>query len=397
MTITQVKESLIGMSHSGTLNKVRNLEALLQRAGNTMLAKLDPLETERTIPLAQVIHDDLNNYPLPSDFKKPIALTPQANASNLDSARRLTAEPFDLTRALANRTISIEASEGQKFMRVNWKAKGGIVLNRMETLTDNGTWSAVGAATGLKANNIYYLSGNGSIEFDVVASGDGIKNTTQEAIDLSDWDELADIIFPVFIGDVTNLTSLQPVFGNDLTTKYWTCVAQTTQADGTAFRNGWNWIKASWATATETGTVDPATIDSFKLVVNSVGAISNIRVDNIIFSLGRAFDFKYYSKYFIKNTAGVWLDRTTSDDDIVVFGDDCINIYLFECLDAIAQQAEGEDSAFDIEYAGRKLNGDPSSVDQRERAGLYAIYRAEYPSMSKKAVQKYSGGPRFRR
>lgn len=385
------------MSHSGSLNKVRNFEALVERAGNTMLTKIDPVETIRTAALASTIHDDVYNYALPFDFKRPIDLYPQDNRTSLDTATRQYIERFDLQKGIKQKTISIEGSEGSKFIRVNWRSRLGKTFHTMNSLTDNGTWSVVGSATGLQANSIFKVSGSASIEFDLVASGDGIKNTTVDAVDFTDEDEVADVFLWMYFGSVTNLTSVTAAWGNDLTTKYWTSVAQTTQADGTAFKAGWNLLKFPWSTATETGTVAPATVDSFQVTVAATGAINNIRVDNIIFSIGRNFDLKYYSKYFVKDTSGNWLSRTTSDNDTVVFDSDSINIFLYECLIEIAQQVEGEDSSFDLEYARKKLNGDPSATDPDARLGLYACYRRENPGQTKKAVTSYSSGPRFRR
>lgn len=396
MDILQVKEHLTGQLHGGTLNKVRNFEAACERAANIVLANLDPIETIRTTPLAQVIHDDLNNYPLPSDFKKIIDLYPQDDRTQLDSAGRVYLESFALRIPVENKKLTIEGNEGSKFMRVNWKSVPARTLHSMNSLTADGTWSMVGTASGLKINELYKLSGSASIEFDVAASGDGIQNTGITALDLEDWDELADAIFPIFIGDITNLTSITAIWGNDLTAKFWTGVAQTAQADGTAFRNGWNWIKVPWATATETGTVDPTAIDSFKITIQSTGAIANIRVDNIIFSLGRVFDIKYYSRYLFKSSAGTYLSRPTDDTDTVVGDGDLNNIFLYELLKVCSHQIEGEDSSFDINFADRQLHGDPTSPDPIMRMGLYATYRGENPSMSKKAITRYSSGPRFR-
>ena len=396
MDITITKEHISAMLHGGSLNKVRNFEYACERAAGIVLANLDPIETERNNPLNQVIHDDLNNYSLPSDFKKIIDLYPQADRSRLDSGKRVYAERFDLTKALTNKTLTIEGSEGSKFLRVNWKINTGITFHSMNSLTSNGTWAVVGSATGLKLNEQIKYSGAASIEFDLVASGDGIQITNASKIDLSEEDELADVIIPIYFGSVANLTSITAIWGNDLTTAYWTGVAQTTQADGTAFRTGWNLIKIPWATATETGTVAPATLDSFKLTIAATGAISNIRVDNIIFSLGTAFDIKYYSKSLFKSSAGVLLTRPTADSDTVIGEGDLNNIFLFELLKACAHQIEGEDSAFDINFATKHLYGDPSSSDSVMRNGLYAKYRGENPSMSKKAITSYSSGPRFR-
>lgn len=397
MTITQTKEHITPMLHSGTLNKVRNFYSACERAANNLLANTDPTESIRLASLSQVIHDDLNNYPLPSDFRKIIDLFPQDNRTHLDSAPRVYAENFSLKEGILNKKISIEASEGTKILRVNWKSKSPKVMNAMDSLTANGTWSAVATASGLKANSLYKLTGAASIEFDVAASGDGIQNTTQTALDLTDWDELAEVIFPIFFGSVSAVTSVSARWGNDLTTNYWTGVAQTAQADGTAFRVGWNWIRIPWSTATETGTVAPATIDSFRVTVASTGAIANVRVDNIMFSLGRVFDIKYYSKFFFKNSSGTYIAQPTTDDDTVIGDGDLNNIFLYELLKACAHQVEGEDSTFDIAFADKQLHGDPNSPDPVMRLGLYAKYRGENPAQGKKAVTRWSSGPRFRR
>ena len=301
MSIQDVKNHLTAMLHGGSLSKVRSWDEACERAANIVLANLDPIETERTTPLARVIHDDLNNYPLPSDYKKIIDLYPQDDRTYLDSAGRVYIERFALRVPIKNKELTIEGSEGSKFLRVNWKSEPPVTFHAMNSLTTGGTITAVGSATGLRLQKLYKLSGSGSIEFDVVATGDGIQSVNTTTLDLEDWDELPDIIFPVYIGDKTNLTSITFIFGNDLTANYWTCVAQTVQADGTAFQNGWNWIRCPWSTATETGTVDPATIDSWKITIQATGAISNVRVDNITFSLGRVFDIKYYSKYLFKS------------------------------------------------------------------------------------------------
>lgn len=385
------------MMHSGTLNKVRNFEAAAERAANEVLAKIDPVETQRTQSLSQVVHDDLIVYNLASDFKKIISLIPQDNLTSLDKGARVLGEPFNLGRSLKNKTISIVGSEGNKVLKINWRSNSAKIFHSMNSLTDNGTWSTVGSATGLRVNTLYKLSGSGSIEFDLVASGDGIENSSITPLDLSSWATDYEVIVPIFIVDATNLTSLTPIWGSDLTDNYYTGVAQTSQADGTAFRNGWNYIKVSAVGATPTGTPVTTAIGAFKITVQATGAMSNIKVDNILFSLGRPFDLTYYSKYIFRSTAGVWLPRPTSDDDTVVLDGTAINIYLFELLKACAQQVQGEDSSFDITYASKELQGDPDSPDAVSGYGLYARYRSEYPSESKKAVSSYSSGPRYRR
>ena len=289
LTITQVKDHLTGMLHGGSLNKVRNIESVFERAANTMLLKLDPVDTIRVQPLSNTVHDDIYNYSLPSDYKKIIDLFPQDSRNNSDNALRNTANYFDVQKAIKQKKVSIEGSEGSKIIRINWRSRQGKILSTLNSLTDNGTWSAVGTASNLAQDTIFRKSGNGSIKFDVAASGDGIQNTTLSEVDLTNEDEVADIFAWFYVKDSTdlaNINSASIVWGNDLTANYWTGVAQTTQADGSDFQVGWNLIKVLWSTATETGTVDPETIDSAKVTFDIDGAITQLRVDNILFSIG---------------------------------------------------------------------------------------------------------------
>jgi len=381
MTVSEAKDNLSAMLHGGTLNKVRNIESLFQRAANTMLTKIDPIDTMRTVGLSEAVHDDVYNYSLPSDYKKIIDLYPQNRRGPLDSANRNYSERFDLRKELVNKTISIDGSEGSKIIRINWRSRQPKTINELNTLTANGTWSAVGTATNLVADDIDYISGSGSIRFDSAASGDGIQNTTMSSVDLTDEDEQADFWVHFKIKnstDLANLTSLSLIWGNDLTTAYWTGVAQTAQADSTAFKVGWNEVKVPWSTATETGTVLPASIDSLKVTFATAAAITQIKVDQITCSIGRNFDIKYYSKYLLKNTSGTWLTKTTSDDDTIILDNDAIQIYLLEILIAGAHQIEGVNSTFDVNWARQELDV------------LYKKYCVEYPSMAKKALSYYS-------
>lgn len=385
-SLTSVKEHLIGMGHSSTLNKVRNQPALFERAANNTLARIKVLEGIRTVPLTSTVYDDIYNYALPADYGSLLDLIPQDNRELWDKAFRGPAGEFDRTKAVKQKTISIEADGATKIIRINWRTRQGKILHSMNSLAGNGTWSVVGSATGLVLDKIYKYSGSGSIRFNLVTTGDGIQNTTMSAVDMTDEDEVADIFVWFYIKnstDLANLTSVTPRWGNDLTTNYWTGVAQTVQADGTAFKVGWNLIKTPWSTATETGTVAPATIDSFRIVFAATAAISQIRVDNIIFTIGRAFDLKYYSKFLFRNAAGTFLSRPAVDEDTVICDNDSLNIFLNECLKAMAHQVEGTDSAFDITFA------------ENEQKELIPAYRAEHPSQAKKLRFKYGSGPRW--
>ena len=378
------------MLHGGTLTKVRNIEYALERAANNVLANIKPVDSEREVALTSLIYDDIYNYALPSDFGVIIDLRPQEPRDTLDSASRRYAEPFDLRKSLAAKTISIEGREGTKFIRVNWRTRAPDLADGMNATTG---WSAVGTASGLRKQTLYKISGSASLEFDLAATGDGIQKTTLATLNLTDEDEAADVFAWVRIPSAAALallTSVTAIWGNDVSTAYWTGVAQTAQADSSAFKVGWNLIRWPWSSATETGTVAPATVDSMKLTFAITGAISNILVDSIVFAVGKDFELKYYSAYGFKNTAGTYIIRTTSDSDEVIFSGTALECFLEEARKECAAQIEGDDSSFDIRFANARLHGETGSSDPIGRMGLYAKYRAEFPSQTKRPVRQWS-------
>lgn len=384
-TIATIDEHLIGMGHSSTLNKIRSKEAMYERAASIFVLKQKTLEQMRTAALASTIHDDFYNYALPSDFGEIVDLFPEDDRQSWDQAFRTTTGKFDLLKAVSNKTVSIEGSEGVKTIRINWRSRQGKVLSAMNDTTG---WSAVATAANIVKDTITRMTGGASLRFDVVASGDGVKNIALSTQNFTDENGVADVFIWAYFPSVANLTSITLIWGNDVTTKFWTGVAQTTQADGSAFHAGWNLIRVPWATAVQTGVVAPATIDSLEVTIQSTGAIANVRLDNVVFSIGRNFDIKYYSKYLFKDaTTGAWISRpnANSTSDFVLIDNDTLPLFLMELLTAMAHQLEGTDSSFDLNFA------------QGQMKELYPILKSQVPNMAKRTIGRSTGGPRLRR
>lgn len=385
-SINELEDHLVGMGHGSSLAKIRNKYALYERAGNNMRSKTDIVTTIRTAILPQVVHDDQFQYAVPSDYSKIIDLYPARERTSSDFAHRTSSVTASLLRQLRDKQIAVESRDGARILLIDWAGNTPKTISQLNATTG---WTAVGTASGIELDTQYAMSGGKSVKFNVAASGDGLQNTSLPIFDLSDTEEENDFLMWVYLGSVANITSFTARWGNDVTANYYESTAQTTQADGTAFQAGWNLIKFSWASATLTGTVNTATMDSFRVILTTTGAISDVRFDNIVASVGSPFEIKYYSGYLFRNTAGVWLRQPTVDTDSIMLDELSFNIFAYECLIAMAQQMEGEDSGFDIQFAITALNGNPSSADPALRMGLYARYRTEYPSMSKRTVQTY--------
>lgn len=378
MQITQLRESISAQTHSGTTNKIRNFYELCKRAGGTVVANIDPRETRRIANLSNAIHDDVFNYSAPSDLKRVIDLRSQVNRTSADNFSQWFAEEFDKYKDNIDDLFQVRHNDGTKSLRISKNiSPAPITIHSMNSLTDNGTVAIVGTASGLKIDELHYITGNKSIEFDINASGDGIQITDMSNVDLDDHDEKSEMFIRVYFESVANITSITPIWGNDLTSNLWTGTAQTTQADGTAFRVGWNIIKCKWLEAVETGTVAPATIDNLKLTFTTTGAIANVRIDFWTSSIGEIFEIEYYSKYLFRSTAGVWLEKPTDDTDLINLDTDTFNIFIYECLMEAAQQTQGADADFDVAYATRKLKE------------LYMRHRANAPTETIRPQSRY--------
>jgi len=386
-SIAQLKDDLIGIGHGTNLNKIQNLNGLFNRTAKKVLAEIDPSETIRIANLTNAIHDDIYDYTLPSDVKgtKVIDIRPQVNRTIADNVSQFTSEEFDLRKSTMDDIIQTKYRDGTKSIRISKNiSPAPVTLHSMDSLTGNGTVAVVGSATGLATNSQYYVSGNKSIEFNIVSTGDGIQITGMSSVNLTDHDEVSEHFVRFYMDDVSNLTSATLIWGNDLTSNYWTGTAQTAQADGTAFRNGWNTIKVKWSDATESGTVDPTAIDSLKITFAS-GAINNVRVDLWTSSIGEIYEIEYYSKFLFSNSSGTFQETTSADDDTINLDTDSYNIFLYECAYLMAQQMQGEDSGFDVRFFRDELYGDGSA----NKKGLYKLYKKSNPSRAIKIKSTY--------
>lgn len=392
-TIGQAKEHLVGMGHSGTLNRVRNFEAMCERASNTMLTKVKPLELMYNAELQQTVHDQTYDYALQTYFSSIIDLYPVDDRDSLDDASRIFAETFDLRKMIDQKKISIESKQSRKFLRINWPVSAPVTINKMDSLTANGSWIVNSFASNIKFDKLRKVSGTGSIEFDLTASGGGIQNTTMTQVDLSAIDGDSDFFAWIYLPTAAHVTGVTARWGNDLTLNYWDSVQQTLQNDGSTLAQGWNLLSFPWSSATETGVVDDTKIDSFRLTFAGT-ALAGIRVDNIVVSKGRYFNIKAYSKFLFQDTSGNWEARPTvnSDDDLIMLDADAYQIFLMELLIAMAQQLQGSDAGFDIGFAEKALYGDPRANSTEGRLGLYRMYKVEQPDQRKKASSGYYNG-----
>lgn len=162
-----------------------------------------------------------------------------------------------------------------------------IQISNMDSFNGNGTWNASSDATNVTTDTTNQKRGAGCVNFDIDVSASVnnnafISNSTLAAVDLSAANQTGDIRLWFNMPDTTNLTSFTVRWGSDATNYYEK--TETTQAGGTAFVDGWNYLSFDWSAATTTGSPVDSAIDYVLVQVNytsSQADETDVLVDSI--------------------------------------------------------------------------------------------------------------------
>jgi hypothetical protein len=375
--ISDLKTELEGVVHGTSTSKIRNLNELIYRAGRQVLLDVDPPETKRIVEIQNALFDDVSRYAVPSDLKgnKILDIRPQVNRVVSDSFDQRFVADFDLYRDEG--TFAIENDDGTSYIRIEKTLNQGITINSADSLTTNGTWSA--SAGTLSLDTLYYLTGSGSLKLDTISNGAYIENTSMTAVDLTDHIETASVFVGIYLPtstDVTNLTSLDLRWGSDATANYYSD-NETSTFDSTAFHVGWNIIQFDWTAAGKTGSPTATAYDSLRLIFNTSGTLTNVRIDSFMSRLPSIYEIVYYSNSLYRTSSGTFKEKHTLDTDIVNLGTDGYSLLFDQCAFLAAQQVQGRDGSADIKFFGDRY------------ADNLKLYNSFYPTEYKRPHSSY--------
>src|ERR1044071_4116566 len=121
-SVLNLKQDLTSVSHGTTLNKIQNVDGLIDRAARQLMLDVDPQETIRIIPLPQVFQQ-VYDYPCPPDLKgnKVIDIRPQPPLPRpvADEFAQSYNQTFDRTRTLFQQNqFTINFNTAVKSLRV---------------------------------------------------------------------------------------------------------------------------------------------------------------------------------------------------------------------------------------------------------------------------------------
>lgn len=379
-TISDFKTRLQTKIHGQSLNKVQDVYGLIGEAAGNLLLRVDPQETKVVANIENALYDQVYDYALPTDVKgdRIVALRPQINNSPSNAFGYNSTESFDRTKGLGANQYTLNFDSIIKTIRIDKPTRAGVALNECNTLTENGSWAVGSNATTLEADTIEYITGSGSLRFNISASGSTayIENSTMTAVDLTNYLSVGAIFLWAYVPTVSATTSIDLRWGSDSSNYYSKTV--TTNHFGQSFVTGWNLIRFDWSSATTTGSPTITAIDYLRATINYTGtAMTAFRIDSIMAKLPSVWEIIYYSKYLFRNSSGTWIVKPTADTDLINLDTEGVNALLYECAYIVAQDLGGEDSQFDVD------------IFKKRRDEVWGAYLNRYKSEVIKKRESY--------
>lgn len=396
--VLRLKADLVGVIHGTTLNKVVNLNGIINRAARQVLQDIDPQETKRTLPFSTPIFESVYTYFLAPDVKGNaiIDIRPQVNRLPSEVFNQSYNQQFSLATisSLANQ-FTINWNQGVRTILISAPLLNtGVVVNYASSLAQNGTWVTGGDATNLTVNPVNFLAGGGALQFDLNNGGSTgwIETSDMQAVDLQTFVNFATWFYYVYLPSAIPNTAFHEIqlrFGSSPTDYYEGSVINITQA-GTTYEQGWNLLSFPWTAVTTTGTPNASALTYLRVTFNYDGTPqTGVMVNDIASRLGQIFEYEYYSKYMFANSlTGAFQETVTDDSNLINLDTDSYNILFNQVAYLVAQQLQGLDAEFfDANFFLQNYNQDVQrykelykSEKQKPRQSYYAIPRPGYNS-----------------
>lgn len=360
-------------------------QVIVNRAVRYVLGDIDLRSQKRSAQLSPNMFSDVYDYASPSDLKahKIVDIKKQVNRSSLDHWVLVDEADFDRYKEVNNHRVAVKDANFVQILRIDGiEGTDKTTIHDCDSVTGNGTWVATADASNLTDDNDNYITGSGSLNFDLAAGGATayIENSTMTAVNLTDYEDIGSVFIRVFIPDYSDAqgdTVTNFILRLGSSSANYVSRTITTNNEGTTFYDGWNLLRFDLNGATETGTVDWSAINYARLTITKstdLAADTDWRVDDIVIRKGSIYDVIYYSKYGWQNSSGVYIEESSATTDLL-----------------IADTEEIEGIAFKAsEYASQELKDyDDVKFFKGEYEQWKAHYQSNYHSEALKLHNKY--------
>lgn len=376
-------------------NSFNNPNNIIVEAVRQVKMNVDITESKKIIPLTQAVYTGDYLYALPTDLDTVISLTPiDGKFSSWDEYLNRDARSMGLDTSSLDNSFRTEYRQGTRLMRItgNHTATTPITLHDCDTLDENGTVTATADANNIGINEINFMDGVGSVDFNITPSS-GIATIVFSGIDAVDISSITrDGSFSMMLDVPTDLagkvTSVRIRVGNDASNYLQQTV--TLNAFNGAFVQGYNPVRFERRTATTTGTVDDTLIDYMEVSIihTATTDVIGVKIDHIIAEKGVAYALAYYSNLHYTNEAGVFIDTPASTGlgDSVIFNNDTFALIVEEMKKLMDFELKGDNAGGIWQSAFRTLMGTQGNAKED---GLYSQYKRRWLSERKPNISYY--------
>jgi len=328
----------------GKIGVLVDFQSTLNSGVRQVLSDIDLLTSRRRTPLIPALFNGVFEYAAPADIKGYSIISIQNQKWTKSPNWSLVPYEQFMRRQDLN-TLAISDYDGTRKVFLKGSADDGLIT--VSSLDAVGTWLLFGDATNVELSTGNFVEGTGSIKFDISAAGGttaGISNSALAQSDLSEFFEgEGSCVVRVYITSTTNLTNYILRIGSDSSNYYSKTV--TTQADGTAFVNGWNILNFDLATFTTTGTPVITAADYCVIYfTKTAGKISEVgyKFDAIQLRVGEINNLYYYSGYGWQSSTGTYKVNSTTSSDILVAGEEEYELIVAKCAELAADDVDEE-------------------------------------------------------
>jgi len=331
---TALRDSILDSTINPSAAYIVAVRDHINRAARIVYGELDLRGSKRRSTITPFVFDDFYDYTCPVDLKDYaiIDIIPQGERKLNSRPKLVTPEYFDRKKGSHNLLVAVQDDDLARKLRIDIDVEDTVTtVSTLDSLTaGGGTWVLFGDATAVAVDTDYKVKGSASIRYDLVGSGTtaGIQNTDLTDIDISDYVNNGSATVWAYINSTTDLTNFIVRLGSDSSNYY--SMTVTTQADGTAFQNGWNLLRFAFSGATTTGTpVTTATDYAVLYQTKTSGKLDDgYRFDDFQLHTGESYDIFYYSAYPWQDTSGTYIENSTANTDYIVATMDEVDIIV---------------------------------------------------------------------
>ena len=358
-----------------------SIRTIINRGVRKVISDIDLRSTKRKSS-ALKFFDDIYSYTCPTDLKERAIIDIIPQGQREANTRRIlsTEERFDRQKSIYTNLVAISDNSLVRKVRASLdEQEESCLVSDFTSLTEGtGTWTLFGDGTSLSIDTSNYITNGACLSWDISAAGGTTAGAYISGIgeyDVTDYKSDGSAFMWIYIYSTTDLTNWILRLGSDSSNYY--SMTATTQADGTAFVNGWNLIKWDFSGKSTTGTPDDDACDYAVCYMTKAGAKvseTGYRFDRLELHSGWYNSILYYSKYAWQSNTAVWIENSTADTDYINCDTEELELFTEMCKTELFRDLKDYDQM---------------NLAKAEYERLKKNYKLRYPSEKLKMEQYY--------